>query len=76
MGKNNLISSENEKTNVFHTVFQKGQCNGKDVIIIPNEPPSAHFSPQWSDMTRGEGRSRFRFKEGRSERKEGEGGGG
>ena len=27
-------------------IVHKGQCNGKDVMLIPNEPPSAQFSPQ------------------------------
>ena len=22
------------------------QCNEKNIMLIPNEPPSAHFSPQ------------------------------
>ena len=27
-------------------IFHKEQCNGKDAMSIPNEPPNAQFSPQ------------------------------
>ena len=28
-------------------MFHKEQYTGKNVMLFPNEPPSAHFSPQW-----------------------------
>ena len=30
----------------FLSIFHKGQCYGKHVMLIPNEPSSAQFSPQ------------------------------
>ena len=33
---------------LYKCIFHKEQCNGKDVTLMPNKQPSAHFSPQWA----------------------------
>ena len=54
MGIDSFITSENMQKNVFHSVyFIRNNVMEKNIMLIPNEPPSAHFSPQCRGLTRG-----------------------
>ena len=47
LGIDSFITSENMQKNVFHSVyFIRNNVMEKNIMLIPNEPPSAHFSPQ------------------------------